>query len=453
MKYKLKVYSIWEYGQRKDDKGKPHQEDCVYPLPNQLTDSARTFILCDGMGGHEAGEVASATVCEAMSASIIGDGHDAEGIFTPQDFDNALKSAFDALDKKDNGSPKKMGTTMTLLKLHDKGAFVAHIGDSRVYHIRPGKDGKSTKILFQTRDHSLINDLISLGELDPKDARRSNKRNIITRAMQPNMDRRPEADIKEIRDIRPGDYFYLCSDGMLEQEDMENGESLRNIFSDKIGDDQAKVRILRSVTEQNRDNHTAFVVHITDVSDPLPLTDMQDEKNTIHDSSLRAVSESHREEMRNIEEREAKSGKQSMLLWLLLAAIVAIGVLVYIAFFKEESKEREDDKPLKELIEEVRPVGIDVDDDEEALEVRETQSYGTEPNSNRSTARRPSAAPAPAPKNSVKPSKEEPSVSKISSSKSNASSEDKGKSDGSVKQTEGSGQKAEKTKQDDGKIK
>lgn len=265
MKYKLKVYSIWEFGQRKDSQGQPHQEDSLYPAFGQQSDRDRLFILCDGMGGHDAGEVASATVCEAMSQSVLDNGQDPEGPFTSEDFANALASAFDALDQADNGAVKKMGTTMTFLKLHSEGATIAHIGDSRVYQIRPGKSGDDTEIVFQTEDHSLVNDLIKIGELTREEARYSRQKNVITRAMQPNMERRPKADIHQTADIQAGDYFYLCSDGMLEQPEMESGESLRNIFSEQGGSDENKVEILRSVTEQNKDNHTALIVHVLDV--------------------------------------------------------------------------------------------------------------------------------------------------------------------------------------------
>lgn len=264
MKYKLKVYSIWEYGKRKDSEGNPHQEDCTFPLPEDLKDTDRTFILCDGMGGHDAGEVASATVCQAMGDYILHDGHDAEGVFTDEDLRNAIDAAFKALDKKDNGAEKKMGTTMTLLKLHNDGATIAHMGDSRVYHIRPGKDGEDTEF-WATEDHSLVNDLIKIGELTKEEARTSKQKNVITRAMQPNMERRPKADVKHISDIKAGDFFYMCSDGMLEQEDMENGESIRNIFSNAIPSVEDKVKILTRVTEENRDNHTALIIHILEV--------------------------------------------------------------------------------------------------------------------------------------------------------------------------------------------
>ena len=85
MKYVIDAYSIWEFGKRKDAEGNPHQEDSLYPAHGSLSDADRTFILCDGMGGHDAGEMASATVCEAMSRSVLADGHDGEGIFTDSD--------------------------------------------------------------------------------------------------------------------------------------------------------------------------------------------------------------------------------------------------------------------------------------------------------------------------------------------------------------------------------
>jgi len=263
MKYILHNYALMEFGNRKDAEGNPHQEDCIYPAADKLSDTDRLFILCDGMGGHDAGEVASATVCESLGRSLSQSGK----AFDDKSLHDAIANAYDALDAADNGAEKKMGTTMTLLKLHDGGATIAHIGDSRVYHIRPGKDGAHTRIVSVTEDHSLINDLIKIGELTREEARHSRQKNIITRAMQPKQAERCEADIAHIADIRQGDYFFLCSDGMLEQEEMENGEALRNIFSDAGGDAQNKVRILRRATENNNDNHSAIIVHISGIED------------------------------------------------------------------------------------------------------------------------------------------------------------------------------------------
>lgn len=271
MRYKLKVYSIWECGQRVDSEGRPHQEDSIFPAFEQQKDSDRLFILCDGMGGHEAGEVASSTVCSAMSNSIFESATDSEGDFSDDVLKKAIADAFNALDALplgDVSAEKKMGTTMTFLKLHNKGCTIAHMGDSRVYHIRPGKGRDETKILFKTNDHSLVNDLIKVGELTPEEAKQSKQKNIITRAMQPKMERRPKPDVYHTVDIKPGDFFYMCSDGMLEQ--MEDENLLFN-FSEATGDDENKVKILIQATSQNLDNHSAIIVHILDVIDPLPI--------------------------------------------------------------------------------------------------------------------------------------------------------------------------------------
>ena len=243
-----------------------NQEDSIYPLHGKESDDDRMFVLCDGMGGHSAGEVASRTVCDAMSASVLSHCIDAEGEFTDDMLRGALDDAFDQLDMKDDGAAKKMGTTMTFLKFHAKGCTIAHIGDSRVYHIRPGKGVEDTKILFQTQDHSLVNDLIRIGDLTPEEAKHSRQKNVITRAMQPHTERRPKADVYHTGDIRPGDYFMLCSDGMLEQMEDDN---LKYIFSAKGGDASNKVDMLVKVTEHNRDNHTAIVVRVDDVIDPV----------------------------------------------------------------------------------------------------------------------------------------------------------------------------------------
>lgn len=256
MKYRLEAYNIWQLGQRSN------QEDSIFPEYGKVSATDRLFILCDGMGGHSSGEVASQTVCSAMSESVFRHSPDAEGPFTAADFETVLSETYNVLDTKDDGAGKKMGTTLTFLKFHAGGTLIAHIGDSRVYHIRPGKTAEETRILFQTEDHSLVNDLIKVGELTPEEAKYSTQKNVITRAMQPNMERRSKADIHNIEDIRPGDYFMMCSDGILEQLEDEN---IEYIFSDKAGNAKKKVEMLEKVTEHNRDNHSAILVYVTEV--------------------------------------------------------------------------------------------------------------------------------------------------------------------------------------------
>ena len=120
MKYKLNVCSVYELGQR------ANQEDSLFPAHQEATDQDRLFIVCDGMGGHSAGEVASSLVCEAMSKSVLEACPEAEGTFSDAYFKDALSDAYDALDKNDNGDVKKMGTTMTFLKFH-QALYLFHL--------------------------------------------------------------------------------------------------------------------------------------------------------------------------------------------------------------------------------------------------------------------------------------------------------------------------------------
>lgn len=247
--------SIMKLGQRKN------QEDAIAQWNNLL------FVLCDGMGGHEHGEVASQTVCQSIvgwfSENVLP-----EEPFTDEQLLAALDHAYTELDKKDDGNLRKMGTTLTLLYIHRQGITAAHIGDSRIYHIRPEYSLYSFKyneyrgdILYQSRDHSLVYDLYQAGEISYDEMRTSPQKNIITRAMQPGIDNRVRPDIIHITDIRPGDWFYLCSDGMLEQMD---DDELSSLLSSKMTD-EAKCQLLIDATRQNQDNHTAWLIHIKDV--------------------------------------------------------------------------------------------------------------------------------------------------------------------------------------------
>ena len=240
MRIKTSYLSLHELGQRSN------QEDSIYPALGQKIKDNDLFILCDGMGGHDCGEVASQTVCQAMSSFILA--------HPDTDFESALGAAYDALDAKDNDAEKKMGTTLTLVKFDDGQCIVAHIGDSRVYQIRPSEK----RIVYVTRDHSLVNDLITCGELTPEEAKRSTQKNVITRAMQPHQERRTKADVAILTDIQAGDYFYMCSDGMLE---ISEDEDIVNVLSmDKT--DEQKLSILKGVTKNNKDNHSAHLIHI-----------------------------------------------------------------------------------------------------------------------------------------------------------------------------------------------
>jgi serine/threonine protein phosphatase PrpC len=176
-------------------------------------------------------------------------------------FNKAINEAYDNLDAKDDGNEKKMGTTLDFLCLHRGGCFIAHIGDSRIYHIRPN----TRTILYRSRDHSLVNDLYDVGELTIDEIKTSKSKNVITRAMQPKQENRSKADIVHVTDICPGDYFYMCSDGMLES--MDDKELLSIICSEEP--DENKREKLIEATKNNQDNHSAYLIHIIAVESEL----------------------------------------------------------------------------------------------------------------------------------------------------------------------------------------
>jgi protein phosphatase len=149
-----------------------------------------------------------------------------------------------------------MGTTLTLLYIHKQGVTAAHIGDSRIYHIRP-----EVGVLYQSRDHSLVFDLFQAGEITYEEMATFPQKNMVTRAMTPGEDKRMRPDIIHITGIQPDDYFYMCSDGMLEQ--MSNVELVEQLSSGATDEDKRQQLI--AATFQNQDNHSAWLIHIKDV--------------------------------------------------------------------------------------------------------------------------------------------------------------------------------------------
>ena len=245
----LQPQAIYEVGKR------DNQEDTIYPLLGNATTDDRLFIVCDGMGGHEHGEVASGEFTKGL-AEFFTRNVSPEKPLPDEVLTDAIAYAYQILDKADDGNYQKMGTTLTLIYMHRGGVTAAHIGDSRIYHIRPGKE-----ILYASRDHSLVFDLYQSGEISFEEMKTYKHKNVITRAVQPGEDNRARPDIIHITDVEPGDYFYLCSDGMLEQ--MDDDEILQLFSSNESN--EVKRQQLIDATKNNADNHSAYLIQIDKV--------------------------------------------------------------------------------------------------------------------------------------------------------------------------------------------
>ncbi len=274
---------------------KDNQEDYLYP--SDADTSTRLFILCDGMGGHDNGEVASRTAAEALGGYLSEYRR-----VTEERFQQGLAVAYDALDAIDTGSAKKPGTTMTCLALNDNSFLVAHIGDSRVYQIRPSLYNPKTRsggIVLKTEDHSLVNDLLRAGELTQEEAENFPNKNIITRAMQPHLDKRYRADVFVGESICSGDYFFLCCDGILEQL---SEERLCQILADTDLDDSAKLAaIKKECYGKTRDNFTCWLIPIDKVeitkrdatTEVITAIDEDEERGLQGDKENEGITEEH----------------------------------------------------------------------------------------------------------------------------------------------------------------
>lgn len=273
MNYNLNTYAVQDIGQRR------RQEDSFYPpfldpchydeIPRELsfydgtahTDD-RLFIVCDGMGGHDRGELASRVVIQTMSRSLLR-AASIEGAFHDEMIRQAVTESLHALsDHERVREGKKMGTTMAMLKFHAEGATIAHIGDSRVYHFRPAHQAQPAQILFRTEDHTVVNDLVAHGQMTVAEAMNSDKKHVLSRAMMSNQDREPEVEIHHISDIKTGDIFMLCSDGMYENMD---DEAFCRLITDPNYSDVQRVQRLLHECIDNRDNRTAIIVRVQDI--------------------------------------------------------------------------------------------------------------------------------------------------------------------------------------------
>ena len=234
-----------------------NQEDALFPPLGEATPAQRVFMVCDGMGGHEHGEVASRCVAETVGSLTAAVGECAVEAMR-HTFEAALNEAYrrlDALDTHADGRGRTMGTTLTFLAFCTDGVLVAHIGDSRVYQFRPGQG-----VVFQTRDHSLVEDLIAAGELTPEEARTHPRHNIITRAVQPHQESPARATFKVLTDIRRGDLFFLCSDGVMEQ--VENATLAQILLADAPLEQRMQALVEECRHRETRDNHTGYLLEV-----------------------------------------------------------------------------------------------------------------------------------------------------------------------------------------------
>lgn len=204
------------------------------------------WAVADGMGGHEAGEVASGKIADALSTLPI--------VYSLQETIDDAVAALQRVNRdlialaRGSGLPRTIGSTVVGLAISGEEFRCFWAGDSRAYRIRTGR------IAQISRDHSLVQDLISAGMLSEAEARTHPNANVVTRAVGVTEDL--QVDVVS-GDVRPGDIFLLASDGLTRV--VEDSEIAAELTSSGAAD--AADRLIELVLERGApDNVTMIVV-------------------------------------------------------------------------------------------------------------------------------------------------------------------------------------------------
>ncbi len=228
---------------------------------------AGIFVVCDGMGGAAAGEVASRLAAENANAALLtGDCAGDQPGTTPGEINEAcIRQAISAANTavyaraSSDRRLEGMGTTLVMLALSSAGALVAHVGDSRCYLWR---DSTLTRL---TADHSLVEEQVRLGQITRKQAERSALQHVITRAIGTGAEVLPDVDHIE---VQSGDLFLLASDGLTKElGDTQLSELLASAphsASASADSEQAIAETLldAALAAGGRDNITCILVRI-----------------------------------------------------------------------------------------------------------------------------------------------------------------------------------------------
>lgn len=174
--------------------------------PDEMARRGVLAVVCDGMGGHEAGEIASRLAVETIVKRFESEEGDPL-VLLPKALQAANRAIFDSADH--NRKLKGMGTTCTALVLRGGQAYSAHVGDSRLYLVRGGE------IFLMTEDHSAVMELVRRGVISREEARHHPDKNVISRALGSHREVQVTGWPQPFA-VHPGDAYLLCTDGLYD---------------------------------------------------------------------------------------------------------------------------------------------------------------------------------------------------------------------------------------------
>ena len=250
---------------------RPNQEDYII-TPTGTNE--RIFVLCDGVGGHGHGEVASKTIAESVY-SYLKELNAEE--YTPENLQDAVDYASDILaDKNTFDDEKSMGTTIVVVVINRMSILIGHIGDSRCYQF-----DKDCGIKFRTKDHSKVQEAIDAEILTEDEAWNHPRKNIITRCVMAGKGH-TKLDVTTI-EVEDGDMLLICSDGLT---DALKDKQIQAVFVERTLDEVSEV--LKTECEiKSRDNYSVILLSLaqdevnppkevnTPSIEPLPVADVK----------------------------------------------------------------------------------------------------------------------------------------------------------------------------------
>lgn len=237
----MKTFSITDTGVTRE-----MNQDYYFATDTNLGNLPNLFIVADGMGGHKAGDYASRHTIERVVASISRNSSE-EPVTIIQE---AISKANELLVAESNEDETKsgMGTTLVIATLVGDKLIVANVGDSRLYVI-------SDMVRQITRDHSLVDEMVRLGELNPSEARSHPDKNIITRAI--GAQKNVKADFFEV-ELAEDDYVLMCTDGLT---NMVRDEEILDIVRSEKEPEAIAHKLVRTANDNGgRDNITVTII-------------------------------------------------------------------------------------------------------------------------------------------------------------------------------------------------
>jgi PPM family protein phosphatase len=301
-----------------------HNEDSFFVAPP-------LFAVADGMGGANAGEIASGL---AVAALREGSGDDAGERLVVSLIQEANRRVYER--QTDDAAASGMGTTMTVALIEDGIVRIGHVGDSRAYLYR---DGELEQL---TEDHSLVGELYRSGKITAEEAETHPQRSVITRALGTD----PDVDVDTLAiDAQPGDVFLLCSDGLYS---MVGTDNILDVLERRRNDlDAAAKELIRSANKRGGDDNITIVAfeiartdeRETEALEVAPATGddvAPDEEDTIDESDrVPAVTTQvlSAEELASVTEGSARDTRGRARTLAVVLTIVAIVVAVAVALY------------------------------------------------------------------------------------------------------------------------